>query len=310
MTAEGGSASTFILYGPPGYTAGYSKMFASHEAFTWLEPDIPELVIKDIGPFIAGLASCKANVMIFATEGHAIEALPEGDWTSIYVELNSKTMKRTYLTTNKPSNVGVAKRHKFRTPPGNIPPVYDDHEITEDSVVSFVKTDMDTSLYFYDLFVRDLGMVKAEAYYLFCVDGQVAGACGFDVRTYLTTRQPRLYETFGLSITSERYARMGRLLMAGLCSQEFVTQFTSQHCAKDLLLPPIQELQTTCLTKYHEAKKNRGLLKLVKREKMPNGRFHLVYRTPIHQTTFKDVMAAWLKKHAKYGRAAKGGTTV
>lgn len=310
MTEARDEEKTLIIYGPPGYGGGYSKMFASHGAFTWNEPAIPELVIKDIGPFIGGLVDAKATAMIFATEGHAIDDRPEGSWASIYVELNSKTMMRTYLLSNKASDVLVAKRRKFQVTPANVPAVYDDHEITEDCEISFVKTTLDMSLYFYDLFVRDLGMVKAEAYYLFCLDGQVAGACGFDVRTYLTTRQPRLYETFGLSITSEKYARMGRLLMAALCSQQFVTQFTQEHCAKDLLLPPIQEIQTTCLTKYHEAKKNRGILKLIKREKMPNGRFHLIYRTPVHQTTFKEVVAAWLKKHAKYGRVSQGGTTV
>ena len=310
IQAEVEKASTLLLYRPPGYSAGYPKLFASGGAFKWNEPSFPPIKAKEVGPFVAALTNASACALLYIPEGAAYDDLPAAQWAALYAELNAKTMKRTYLLSNRESQVSVTNRRKFRREPENIPPVYDDHEITEDCKISFVKTDMDTSLYFYDLFVRDLGMVKAEVYYVFCIDGQVAGALGFDIRTYITTRQPRLYETFGLSIMSERYARIGRLLMAAMCSQEFVSQFMRDNCGKDLLLPPLEEIQTTCLTKYHEAKKNRGILKLVGREEMDNGRFHLVYRTPVHKTDFKECLAAWLKKHAGYGRVSKGGTTV
>ena len=290
-------------------TTQYGKVVPATAAFTWDRPagvDLAQDEQKEIP--VANAAAC---MLIYGTEGgSSVEDLflMEG-WEAMYAELNVKKMTSTYFMSNRPSEVGMANRRKLRKVPGDLPPVYDDHEINAETEIGFARVDRDTALYFYDLFVKDLGMVDAEVFYLFCIDGQVAGALGLDSNHYRMRRIPKTYQTFGLSLTSERYARIGRLLIAGLCSRQFIDQFRVEHCPKDLMLPEIAEIQTTCLTKYHEAKKNRGLMKLISREKLPNGRFQLIYRTAVHETTYTDVVAKWLTKHADFKRKAQGGTT-
>lgn len=289
-------------------TTQYGKVVPATAAFTWDRPagvDLAQGEEKEIP-----VANATACMLIYGGEVGGINdlTLMEG-WDAMYAELNVKKMTRTYFMSNRRSEVGMANRRKLRMTPKDLPPVYDDHEITAETEIGFVKVDRDTALYFYDLFVKDLGMVDAEVFYLFCIDGQVAGALGLDSNHYRMRRIPKIYQTFGLSLTSERYARIGRLLIAGLCSRQFIDQFKGEHCPKDLMLPEIAEIQTTCLTKYHEAKKNRGLMKLISREKLPNGRFQLIYRTAVHATTYPEVVEKWLKKHAGYARKAQGGTT-
>ena len=289
-------------------TTHYARVHPATGAFTWDYP--PGIDLKPNETKEVKIADASACILIYGAEGGGIDDLVDGEeFDAMYAELNVKKMTRTYFMCNRPSAVALANRRKFRKVPAELPPIYDDHEITAETQIGFVLTDKDTALYFYDLFVKDLGMVDAEVFYLFCIDGQVAGALGLDSNHYRFRRIPLIYQTFGLSLTSERYARIGRLIIAGLCSQQFIDQFVVEWCPKDLMLPPIAEIQTTCLTKFHEAKKNRGLMKLISREKLPNGRFQLVYRTKVHPTSYRDVVEKWIKKHAGFARKAQGGTT-
>ena len=89
--------------------------------------------------------------------------------------------------------------------------------------------------------------------------------------------------------------------MMTITCQEFMDEFIFDVNPSLMPTKPLY-IQTTCLTKYPEAKKNRGILKLIGREQLPNGRYHLVYRTPIHQKTYAQVVQEWVTKHAKYGR--------
>ena len=288
----------------------YGRVTPKTEAFTWSRP--PGIELKEKETKEVQIGDAHACILLYGTEGNVINDLAEaetGGWEAMYAELNVKKMTRTYFLCNRESRVAMANRRKLRTVPENLPPIYDDHEITAETEIGFVKVDRDTALYFYDLFVKELGMVDAEVFYLFCIDGQVAGALGLDSNHYRMRRIPKIYQTFVLSLTSERYARLGRLLIAGICSQQFIDQFAGEHCPKDLMLPPIAEIQTTCLTKFHEAKKNRGLMKLISREKLDNGRFQLIYRTKVHPTTYRDVVATWFKKHVNFKRKGQGGTT-
>ncbi len=291
-------------------TTHYAAVTPATDAFTWNRP--PGLDLKKGEHKEVKISDATACILLYGAEGGMVGDLAEAEehgWEAMYAELNVKKMTRTYFLCNRSSEVAVANRRRFRKVPKNLPPIYDDHEITAETEIGFVLTDKDTALYFYDLFVKDLGMVDAEVFYLFCIDGQVAGALGLDSNHYRFRRIPLIYQTFGLSLTSERYARIGRIMIAGLCSQQFIDQFAGEHCPKDLMLPPISEIQTTCLTKYPEAKKNRGLMKLVHREKLPSGRFQLVYRTKVHPTTYTEVIEKWIKKHAGFARKAQGGTT-
>ncbi len=293
---------TLVWYSPPWYSGGYTKMFDPKGAYTWKPPEIPEMQPKDVPPCLNGLAHADACVLGYIREGPAYDALDTEQWDALCVEMDEKTRTRVYMLANKHGETGVVVRRKFRPSPTKVPLVYDGHEITAESKLAFVKTDQDVALYFYDLFVRELGFTKAEVYYLFTIDGQVVATVGFDLRSYFRTREPRLYETFGICCTSERYARLGRLMRMGTTSRAFIDQFLAENVSPGLLLPPLKEYQTTCLSRHPNAVSHRGLLKRVSKEALKNGRFHLIYRTDVYERDLQAVLDEWMKKHAHKGR--------
>jgi len=293
----------FIWYNPPAYKGGYTKMYDPQGKYEWAEPTIPEIVMEDVSAFVDTLYGRGACINIYSEEWYPLSILESEDWYKLYVEPYGKTKRWIYVLTNREPDMnfttrGIPVKKTIAKPPK----VYDDHEITMDTKISMVQTSSDVALYFYDLFVRELGMVKASGYYLFCLDGQVVGTCGFDIRDLMIRRTGVVYETFGLTMTSLRYQRVNRLLMRYITGQEFINQFTMENLPDGVFLPPIGILQTTCLSKYPEVKTNRGILKLIKREKFKgtSGKFHLIYRAKIHQMTQEEILKEWIGKHAKY----------
>jgi hypothetical protein len=289
-----------IWFNPPGYKGGYGKMFDAKGHYVWEAPAIAEIDPIKNSVFMAALTEAEATVLAYMTEGHALEGTPPG-WNKCYTAINDKTRKRSYILCNKSVKLVVPVRKK-ETPLGKLYPLYDDREITAKSKISLLQCSKELALYYYDLFVRELGMVVAQKYYLFMIDGRVAGTCGFFQQFWFVKRLPVLYETFGLSMTSEKYARLGRLLMGAITCLEFKKQYLTEAVKTDKLFCDLKMLRTTCLTKYPESKKNRGLLKLVKRERMANGRFYLVYETEWHKRGYSDVVTEWVGKHAQHGR--------
>lgn len=279
-------------------------MFDPKDMYKWKAPKIEELVMKDVTDFVAKLDDAKATITLYAEEWYPLKCFDtESQWHKWYVEPYGKTKRRIYAFINRDVGSGYMVRPKIHALPKNLPATYDDHEITEKSVLNMVSCDKDLALYYYDMFVRELGMVMAQSYYLFTIDGQVAGTVGFDTRELTMHRKPIIYETFGLSITSERYQRLNRLLMRYITGMEFSNQLMRKWIPPQLFLPHAKYLQTTCLSKYMEVKVNRGLLKLISRKKLPNGRYHLVYKTKLHNEPMKQIVSDWVKKHSEYRRA-------
>ncbi len=297
-----GDSSVWVWYNPPAYKGGYTKMFDPKGKYSWADPSgVVELTFKEIAPFVDELFEKTCTATIYVEEWYPIDSWQDGKWFVHYAEPYGKTLRYIHIAVNKADIVDVPlmARPKITYLPGKVPPVYNDEEITAGSVIEFVPCKREVALYFYDLFVRELGMTQAESYYLFMVDGRVAGTVGLFLSNYIVQRKPILHETFGLSPTSQRYLRLNRLLMRYLTSKEFARQVETT-LTDSLFLPDLEVLQTTCLSKYPEVKVNRGILKLVRREKQPNGRFKLIYRSDFHDMTMKEVVAEWLKKHAKY----------
>jgi hypothetical protein len=294
--------TAFVWYNPPGYKKGYTKMFEALGQYSWHDPKIAEINPKQVSAYLDLLSDADAAVMVYGTEGRTLDPGSLDGWEKLYTDVNPKNGVCSHLLCNRLDASRATLKRRVKLQPAKVPPVFDDHTITPDSKIEFIRTDEQMALYFYDLFVRELATTTAVVFYLFCIDGQVAGTIGMDHRSYMMYRSGPIYETFGLSIPSMRYARLGRLLMMCLCSQQFVDQFTGEAIPESLLLEPVRLIQTACLTKFAEAKKNRGILKLIARKQLDNGRFHLTYQTAPHQTTFKSCLQAWLDKHANKTR--------
>src|SRR3989454_10418185 len=99
-------------------------------------------------------------------------------------------------------------------------PIYDDHEITPASNFNVILVGLPTALYCRGLFVPRLGATTADRGFLLLVDGQVMTAFGIFIQDFLQFRTRYLPEMFGITRSSRRYKRLGKLFMLLLTSGE------------------------------------------------------------------------------------------
>ena len=104
---------------------------------------------------------------------------------------------------------------------------------------------------------------------------------------------------FGITRSSERYHRLGKLFMLLLTSGEMKKRLCD---ILKLWLHEPRGIQTTSITVHEEGKTDRGALKVVSREKLKDGRFRIIYRGDFRDDSFADVVVDWLKKHGERRR--------
>ena len=112
-----------------------------------------------------------------------------------------------------------------------------------------------TALYYRDLFVHRLGATTADRGFLLLVDGQVMTAFGIFIQDFLQFRVQYLPEIFGITRSSIRYKRLGKLFMLLLTSGEMKKRLC------DILKLWLHEpagIQTTSITVHEEGKTDRG----------------------------------------------------
>jgi hypothetical protein len=180
-------------------------------------------------------------------------------------------------------------------------PIYDDHEITPASKFHVHIVGLPTALYYRDLFVHRLGATTADRGFLLLVDGQVMTTFGIFIADFLQFRTGFLPEMFGITRSSLRYKRLGKLFMLLLTSGEMKKRLCD--ILKLWLHEPLG-IQTTSITVHEEGKTDRGALKMVSRETLDDGRFRIIYRGDFRDDSFADVVADWLKKHGERRRDA------
>lgn len=142
-----------------------------------------------------------------------------------------------------------------------------------------------------------MGAATSEQHLAMLVDGYVCGIVGMHLSDLFRGREKidgHLYveETYGFNVASYRYPRLNRLLMMLITTRQFLSPL-----AANIYEP--YGLATTCLTQYPDLKINRGILKLVSREKLKNGMFKLRYATPAKDKTYQEVVQEWLQKHSQ-----------
>lgn len=292
-----------IWYNPPAYSGGYTKMYDPKGHYEWDEPNIPELNLEDVAEFIDGLVEIKCQFALGCQESYPISCFDDDSpWHKWFVEPLGKAGTKWYAFGNREIDHTFLQRPPLKGLPSKIMKIYDDHEITEDSVIGMKFVTKELALYYYDLFVRDLGMSAASEYYLFVIDGQVAGTCGFDDREILMHRSHILYQTFGLTLTSTRYARLSRLMNRYVTSSEFINQFSDMFIPDKSFVNRPTVMQTTALSKNPVLMAYRGIFKKISMKTLKNGRYHLIYQGKIHDKTMSEVMAEWVKKHSAHSR--------
>lgn len=246
----------------------------------------------ETGPFLQALGPCDELVLACVSGDKHI---PDG-WVRLLAAETSGSVD--YVIANRDPG-GRHVKTRRRPGSGSVWPLYaDEHEIRPDSEVGMVCVDKDTALHYRDLLVHRLaGTTVSERYYLFLIDGRVVSVFGMHFRDQVTGKTAYCAETFGITITSQRYERLGKLLMLCLTSTDMLAFLL--HTSPTMLQrnPPLG-LQTSSPTLRHEGKSDRGVMRLVSREPRPGGGFHLVYRTEWRAESWPQVMARWHQTQA------------
>lgn len=282
-----------MIFSPPWYAGGYTKMFASQGAYIWKAPAIAELKPESVKEWFKARLGQPCWSIVFVVE-KVLENLGDDGWERLLVEQQADYTYR-YLLSNRKLE-GLSLRPKIVPLPKKVYPLYDDHTLTDASVVVFKPVDRPMAMYYYDLLVKGLGMPPAESYFLFTIDRQVAGVVGLHFGMWRTQRVPVFLDNFSITMPETKY-RLGRLLTHLLCTKQVANQLALEVYKDLTLYTKLKFYQTTFLSPSPSIMKVRGLMKLVKREDMPNAMFKLVYRADLKPETIQEVLHVWLAKH-------------
>ena len=279
----------FLYVNPPTYKGGYEKMFPYHE-LKWNEPHIEFFDDKEYEEIVGKMMQSPATVVVYSqkrvkVDAHIIYAQYMGKGRTDYI-ISNKKFSGYARSENKEAKIALY-------------PVYDDQEITENSEIQILEVNKETCLYYRDLFVHKLGTTKAECYYLMLIDGRVTTAFGLHRREFFNMKSEYIDEVFGISVSSKRYKRLGKLFMMCLTSGSFKKYLESTIMMGARTL---RGIKTSSKTSHHEGKTDRGVMKLVKREEQANGTFLVVYQGDFRTDTYKDCIKRWLKQYGYYRR--------
>jgi len=279
----------------PHYARGYEKMFPTPN-LTWKEPSVQQFDPKCFPELLQQLGEAQCAALL-CRRGEWEEQVPP-PWKRVFGRPETRE-KALWIIANRSMQAYAENDTGF----GDIRklPIYDDHEITPASKFHVIMVGLPTALYYRDLFVHRLGATTADRGFLLLVDGQVMTASGIFIQDFLQFRVQYLPEMFGITRSSKRYHRLGKLFMLLLTSGEMKKRLCD---ILKLWLHEPRGIQTTSITVHEEGKTDRGALKVVSREKLEDGRFRIIYRGDFRDDSFADVVADWLKKHGERRRDA------
>jgi len=289
---ESGAA---LYINPPGYARGYEKMYP-YETVRWSKPSVMAWDPKvDRVRLFADLAEVDCLALLYSIGD---ESVPEG-WKAVFAK-QMKHERVDYVWANRDVEDRAIDGPFTRKDPRRFE-IYDEQEITPETKIQFVAVDKETCLYYRDLFVHRLGSTESQSYYLMLLDGRVVTPLGLHLRDLTLGRSEYASETFGITKTSRRYKRLGKLFMMALTSVDFQEFLIGHH--RWMHLRPPRGIRTTSITRHPEGKTDCGVLKVVHREKLEGGdSWRLIYQTDFREESWPECIARWLEKHGEKRR--------
>ncbi len=290
-----GDRDAFVYMDLPVYAGGYGKQFGEAEAsMGWNGVDGREFLPKEVPGLMEELREGAALIASGVPDG---AELPEGWHVGFAYGQGKGRVDR--IVVNREPGTRYAEAVMPMKPPRGLP-VYDEQEITAESVYAFLEVDAHTCLHFRDLFVHRLGTTGARRYMLGLIDGRVHTALGLDDQHLMLGNMPYMQEVFGITRTSARYDRLNKLFIACLLSGEFRAYIVQRSRA--LGFTEFTGIQTITLTEDYERQAKRGRMELVLREPAKQGGWRNVYRGQFSKSTYAEEVAAWLAQYGHHHR--------
>ena len=282
-----------IFLNVPTYKGGYEKMFRD-SGISWKEPEVKQFSPDTYSQMVEMLTEAKCHALVYSQKN--LNQIPDG-WKTVFAQPYG--FDRTdYVVSNRPvKRVYAVSTYKHK--PHKLYPIYDDSEITEDTKIEFIQVDEATALYYRDLFVHKLGNTTAESFWLMLIDGKVNTAMGLSLRDVFTMKSDYIGEVFGISRSSQRYKRLGKLFMFCLTSGDF-QKFIMNRYNFGVRKP--KGIKTSSLTTYAEGKTDRSVMKLTFREQLLDGTYRVIYQGDFRDDSYKDCIKRWLKRWGNINR--------
>ena len=126
-----------------------------------------------------------------------------------------------------------------------------------------------------------------------CIRDRVNTALGLSMRDVFTQKSKYIGEVFGISRSSVRYKRLGKLFMLCLTSGDFLKMLMSKY---NFGVRQPLGIKTSSLTTHWEGKTDRSVMKLTYREQLPSGTFRVIYQGDFRDDTYSDCISTWLKR--------------
>jgi hypothetical protein len=298
--ADSGS-DTFAYFNLPGYAGGYGRLFGRAEAaLRWQGVTGAELRPDEAPGIFARLAESDALCLTYiSTQGGRVnlDAATAAGWTRV----GAKEVRRgrtDYVLANRDPAKRYVERPQIKAPEKY--PIFADHDITPETQVRILSVTAETCLYYRDLFVHRMGTTSAGSYHLLLLDGRVTTAFGLEGRDVRLARTTYVGEVFGISVSSPRYERLGKLFMALLTSGDMHRWLMARYSY--FTLSGLEGISTSSLTQHAEGKTDRGIARLVHRERHGEG-YRVQYVADFRDDTWPEAIAWWLGKFGHKHRA-------
>jgi hypothetical protein len=317
-----------MVFNPPGYAKGYTKMFAGIMALVDFRVEVTEWGgKKEYRTFYDALKSLPATSFIYR-----IADVDGFDATDV-VFANERGPRRIdyWLCTHPEALEGWSHNRAMKLQPAKPAKPYrhtrifscayphpdpcPDHRcltedcpfgdrLTPESAVRFVVIPQEHALWYRDCFAHRLGDVVAEIYALCLVDEKVFAVTGFHGQKLRTGQEEYIFETFGFGVTHQGYYNTTRLLMYLITTKTFA-RFLHYRMSHKNRTYVMKGLKTTCLSKYRKVKLNNGILPVTFREKITKGAnadmYRIVYQVDWYDRTYAECIRTYLDEQAKRG---------
>lgn len=289
---------TVAIVDVPAYSKGYEKMYANIEATLKFNSGIEMFNFKKEFLNFYELSKSLQYPIIF--QNHDYKRGSVAKENIIFLEEKKVGQSHGLIINNNEfikgfKYISSAIVQPIKSVSCSYPILDETLELNEKTPVHIKKVDYPTAMYYRDLFAHKLGSTKAEIYILILLDKKVFGVVGLMSNELQRLVSDDLFENFGFNAYVKKYPTIHRLLMLILTYEEFKNNILPLLNHKNRIYNFVG-LKTTCLAKYRTLKSNSGIFKVIKREKMKNGNYKILYRTDFHKRSYADCIKIYLEE--------------
>lgn len=282
-----------MMINPPIYGGDYAKMF-NFDPNIFFDPEIPQFHPDEYMELYE--SSREGKSLSFWYKHKSAEGV---DLNEVVYGKDFGADRVDYIITTQPEILpkrlrGVLDSKEITQTHGKYEILDADFELTSEVKISFKSTDADTAMYYRDLFAHRLGLNLTEEYYLIFFDGKLFGVAGFNLSELRRMISDVIFETFGFNTRMSKYSTASRLMSMILMSREFLDFVKAQ--AKTNRFFDIRKFKTTCMSKYRKSKVCNGLQDIVKKEKMKDGQYKLLYIGDVFESTANEMLEKYLEE--------------